>query len=722
MLKSELTALLANTVLRGALRGKVEEADIRNRNVTRNYLASPRINRYRMVVLGMDQMLRKEPAAEESEMCPLLEGMVEHSDFVGAEENLDNAYETLKKKKREFLAVLKESKFVGIISRSQIGLLLSGRYGYAIYGRQKVEEHLIQPLLSISSDLPILEVFNRVLSRQGERFFDDVSLLDIHDCYLGMIPVERLVRLQSDMIHQKIDAAEKSRQELQSANIQLYRSINELRQSKGKYDILFENSAMGVALLNPRGEVETMNRRMESLLRSDAEENLARLNLCARVAPQERMRFLELLQEHELNHQSKDSRSVEFNLNLPRLGNRLFKFHSTWIPETGQVCALIDDITEQRVLEKRMAQKERSELLESIVGGIAHEINNKLTPVVGFATLLNEQVKRLKNSEDISQYCLVIQNSALESAKIIRQLLQLSRPHNLELGTHDLREIATDAAKFLKFKMGDADVQMTVDFPDFPTLVLADANQIKQVVMNLIINAVDAMDQSKVRNLNLKIVRSEEQTFFSVTDSGHGISPEHLSRIFDPFFTTKPTDRGTGLGLSVCHSIIQQHCGEITVQTEVNKGTTFTVTLPNSNEEKLGDLDSDPMLVSASPPSNHEEINRAKVLIVDDDPYMTSLLQEALRIKVKCRVEVATDGHEAIKFLKESLFDLVISDVRMPGLDGFGLYDWINENLPSLRNRFLFITGDAGSADLDQKLSSLGVPVLRKPFNLAEFI
>jgi two-component system NtrC family sensor kinase len=645
--------------------------------------------------------------------------LVQHQEAVELDETTEAVYQKFRGLPYEFIAAVEGRKLLGLVSRNQIGLLLSGRYGFAVHSRKPIVEQLRPDYLAICRGTPLLEVFTLALSRTGEPFFDDVALVDDAGNYLGIVPVERLVRLQSELITAQFRETEQQRTQLERTNKDLFRSLNELRQSRGQFEILFENSALGVALMNTHGEIKTANRRLETLLKSNTDGEGGELNLTSLVIPAERPAFQRLLHDLEQTVGFEVPRTVEFTLHLPDRGPRLFKFFMSWILQTGQICALLDDITEQRILERRMAQKERTALLESLVGGIAHEINNKLAPVVGYAELLANELQCLQHTGNVAKYCLTIQNSAMESAKIIRQLLQLSRPHNVELQSCDLSIIVREVVEFLRFRLREGGCEVRLEFPDTGSLVLADAGQIKQVVINLVLNAVDAMEHSPQRQLTLRVVAAAEQICLEVTDTGQGIKSEHLGRIFDPFFTTKPPNRGTGLGLSVCFSILQQHGGEITVESVVGHGTTFKVVLRRA-EKVPAEVRPDPEAANRLAPAPATQ--RARVLIVDDEEFITGMIQEALRVKMNCRVDQTSDGKEAIVRLRESAYDLVISDVRMPCLDGFGLYTWIQENQPRLSSRFLFITGDAGSTDLDAQLERLKVPVLRKPFDLEHLI
>ncbi|HSY43547.1 MAG TPA: ATP-binding protein [Candidatus Acidoferrum sp.] len=650
--------------------------------------------------------------------------LVEHREFVQATETTESVYKWFQSHQHEYVGVVSDHRLIGVVSRGHIGFLLGARFGFALYGHQTVDQHLMKGYLRIHRGSSLLTVLDQALSRRGDSFYDDVALTDAGEQFLGIITVPTLVQWQSRLILQKTQLTERQRQALQENNQQLFRSLNQLRQSQGRFEILFENSALGVALMNTRGEVETGNHRLEILLGSPINETGHAFDLSALVAPLERDNFLRLLQEHEADPQESNPRNNEFLLHLPGRGPRRFKFFTSWIRETGQVCALLDDITEQRVLEHRLIQKEKSAMLDSLVGGIAHEINNKLAPIIGFSELLLGQLERGQSPERLARYCSMIRESAMDSAKIIRQLLQLSRPVTAEMVACDLRELVREVVAFLGFRIRESGCEVVLDLPEDKIFIRADVTQVKQVIINLTLNALDALDTGQKKQLRFNVTEQNDRVMLKVSDSGHGIRPENLQHIFDPFFTTKDPDRGSGLGLSVCLSIIKQHGGEITAKSVLNEGSEFEIVLPKASE-------ADVRLRSTKIPSPRADhgsgengcaMGRRRVLVVDDEEYITSMIQEVLRSEMNCTVERVTNGLRAVTRLQRADFDFVISDVRMPELDGFGLYEWLKKNRPRLAENFLFITGDAGSQDLNQKLESLGARVLRKPFTLEKLV
>jgi signal transduction histidine kinase/ActR/RegA family two-component response regulator len=642
-----------------------------------------------------------------------LMSLVEHRESVTASDRLEDVYRYFEGHGCKFAGVVAEGKLIGIASRAKIGFLLGSRYGFSVYGRKPVSSQMLERPLLIRRSTALLDVLEAAFSREGDDFHDDVALLDEEERYLGMIPMQRLVRLQSEMYSQKTRLAEKQQEILSGKNVQLFTSLHQLRQSKGRFDILFENSALGVALLNPSGEIETLNKHAESLLGITGP--VEQVPLLKMMEPASRKEFLSLLQHHEKQNDEGSSRQTEFKLHVRGRGRRLFKFFSSWIKETGQVCVLLDDITEQRKLEMKVAQEERSATLDTLAGGVAHEINNKLVPILGFSELLLAEAGNTGNSPETVHYCGIIRDCAIESSKIITQLLQVSRPPTAEKQCCDLREIAEQVVAVLKFQIRQSEAEMVFQLPRDPVWISADPGQVKQVVINLLINSLQAVEQCERRVVEVSVMRDGDCATLQIEDTGHGIKQEHLKRVFDPFFTTKSFNRGTGLGLSICASIVQRHGGEISIDSSPGAGTTVKVQLPAATIVPLPSPRDDgaPLEKAAekAAPGFH-------VLVVDDEEYVACAVQESLRLKMACSVERAANGLQAIEKLQRKEFQLVISDVRMPGMNGFDLYAWVEENTPHLARRFLFITGDAGNAEMNEKLEKLGVPVLHKPFSL----
>jgi len=633
---------------------------------------------------------------------------------------LESVYDLFQRQPHEYAGVVDPTgSLEGVISRGRLGFLLGARFGFAVYSRQAVSRHTLPNALSIRLGTPLDTVLRTALDRSGENFYDDVALTNSEGKYYGMIAMQRLVQLQQQLVEERTALAEGRLLAMEKQNVELERSLSALRVSRGKFDILFENSALAVALLDTDGTISVGNHRLWDLLSVQDNKHLPE-RLLLWMPERDRVSFLgavaALTKSGIVDHKAE----IEVGIDTPDRGQRRLSLFMSWIKETNQVCLLLDDVTEQRMLERRMVQQEKSALLENLAGGVAHEINNKLSPIVGFAELISRDLSRETAPEHLVRYCQMIHDSAVESAQIIRQLLQLSRPGPIERTPTSLRKICEEALTMLSFRVRQLDCQIRWEFESNDLQVLADPSQIKQVVMNLGLNALDAMETQRPASLTLRAINSGTMVRFSVTDCGQGIKAEHLPRIFNPFFTTKGPDKGTGLGLSVCESIIRQHGGEILVESVPGHGTKFSLTLPRPLKSPMPKPDL--MRSAHGAETKNDSMPNRRVLLADDELVIAKLLKETLTKNLGYTVELAANGQEAIERLERKEYDLIISDVRMPVVDGLGLFQWVKDNTPPMTKSFLFITGDAGSRELSLELERLGAPVLQKPFGIENLL
>ncbi|HYP16352.1 MAG TPA: ATP-binding protein, partial [Opitutus sp.] len=467
---------------------------------------------------------------------------------------------------------------------------------------------------------------------------------------------------------------------------------------------LFRSHALGIAVLDREGTIHEHNHRLAELLNC-REEPCAVAALTGWIAERERPAFLRVLAAQAAGAAPG---THEFTVNVPERGARLFRISTGWVRETGQICACLEDVTEQRALERNALRQEKQVLLDTLVGGIAHELNNKLTPVQGFSELLS-----LDARPGAQNYADLISQSVAEAARIIRQLLELSRPVSHVSQLLDLRTVVEEALVMLKFQVREAGCRVHTVLSPAPVFVSADVGQLKQVALNLIINALHAMEGKAERDLTVEVASDGTGARLSVKDTGCGISAENLERIFDPFFTTKGPERGTGLGLSICFSLVRQHGGEIAVVSEPGAGSTFTVSLPLQTSAPLFA----PPLPSEKPAPEMPQGGR--VLVVEDEVVVRRLMQEILCTRFGCQVDVASNGQEALAFVQQHRYALVLTDIRMPEMDGPGLYLKLRESRPELAGRLVFVTGHPGEKELEAQIEQWNVPVIAKPFSLS---
>lgn len=644
--------------------------------------------------------------------------LVGHAEHVCAGDTIETVFEGFRHHACEFVGVLEGKRFLGMVSRGQLGLLLGTRYGFSVHSRHPIREHLLPETLVVTPSTPFLQVLNLALTRTGKAFYQDLGLVSETGDFLGIILVPALVRAQSRLMMEKVSQVETQGFELGRKNDELYQSIVQLRKSEDRYESLFRYSPMAIALLAPDGTIEARNPRMENLLRN-GQGGPSHDNLAGQIDPEDRPAFLEFLASQEGRTDPGAVTPREFRLFLPERGRRLIRAHTCWIQETGQVCAVLQDITELRELEQNAALNEKRTMLETLVGGVAHELNNKLAPVLGFAELLRFKLENAGVSQRILNYCDMIEQSVRDSAKIIQQLRQLSRPVSLESAAVDPAALVEEALVLMKYRIRASEVELDLALPASCPRIWVDPNQIKQVLINLVLNALDAMENSPVKRLRIGgFVQSTEFTI-QVTDTGEGIPPDVITRIFDPFYTTKALDKGTGLGLSVCLGIVKHHKGSIRVDSMPKKGTTFLVNLPLASAQTTRVPEHAPV-VPATETRRARSGRPLNVLVVDDEESITALVHDSLSTSAGWRVIRAHSGQEALQNLQEEGVDLLITDLRMPSLDGFGILKWVHRERPALYFRTLVITGDAGGPVMDDELADLNLPLLCKPFSPSE--
>ncbi len=374
----------------------------------------------------------------------------------------------------------------------------------------------------------------------------------------------------------------------------------------------------------------------------------------------------------------------------------------------------VTDITEQKKAEVEKREMERKAQVTSrlasvgeMASGIAHEINNPLTSVVGFSELLMEK----DLPEDLREDVETIHNGAKRVADIVKGLLTFARQHKPVRNRTSINEIIESTLALRKYALETSNIEVkTILDAELPWTV-ADAGQLQQVFLNIIVNAETEMKKAHGRGrLTIRTEQAGDRIRISFADDGPGIAGENLEKIFDPFFTTKEVGEGTGLGLSLSRGIITEHNGELYAESEEGKGATFFVELPVVVEEKE----------KVERVEEVEEAGKAvggRILVVDDEPAILAFLKKVLGSD-GYDVATAGSGREALEMIKEQGYGLIISDIRLPGLSGAELYDELGGIAPFLQKRVIFITGDVISADTREFLKKTRAPYINKPFDI----
>lgn len=374
------------------------------------------------------------------------------------------------------------------------------------------------------------------------------------------------------------------------------------------------------------------------------------------------------------------------------------------------------DVGDRIKMSEQLRRKERLSAVGQLVAGVAHELNNPLAIISGNAQLL---VRRNHLDSGLRKDLEVIYKQSERASQIVRDLLTYARPSEPTKTPVQLNRIVTTVLEWRRAAFEEAGIQVETHLaPNLP-LTKADCVQVEQVLNNLLSNAIDAV---QMRPQPRRIVVSTEETptclRMSVRDNGPGVPAEIAGKIYDPFFTTKPVGRGTGLGLAICNTYVQEHRGKLWVESQPGQGACFFVDWPLIPCDGEKPVEARP---AAVPEPQATTQAKRRLLIVDDEPGIVSVLETILG-EFGYQTKSANNGEQALAVLKEEQFDGILSDIRMPSMDGQTFYERLRESAPAMARRIIFITGDTVSAKTRAFLDATGNLWLTKPFQMSDVI
>ena len=382
------------------------------------------------------------------------------------------------------------------------------------------------------------------------------------------------------------------------------------------------------------------------------------------------------------------------------------------LPERRLFTAHLRDLTAARAADaeirrqrEALHQSEKMAALGSLLAGVAHELNNPLSIVIGNALMLSEAAET--SAPELAERAQRVQSAAERCGRIVRSFLAMARQRETQQRLVAPHELVEGALQLLAYGLRSSGIVVEQDVPrDLPEL-LCDPDQMQQVLINLLVNARQALeDQPQPRRVTIAARVDGEAIELAVGDTGPGIAEGIRARIFDPFFTTKPIGAGTGIGLGVSRGIVEVHGGTLALQPS-DVGARFVVRLPLRQANQAPAVPGE--AVAPTPP------DRKAVLIIDDEEEVGRLLSEMLGAQAfEC--DVVGSGAAAQALLQRRDYDAILCDVRMPEIDGPTLYAWLNEHRPHLAGRIAFITGDTLGAAAGGFLGRAGRPILEKPF------
>jgi len=489
-----------------------------------------------------------------------------------------------------------------------------------------------------------------------------------------------------------------------------------LRRSEASYRSLVRNAVYGIYRSTRDGRLLDANPALVEMLGYEGREELLSKNLSTDVyrRSQDRRDLVDLfLSRERVEAVETEWRRRDGEVITVRLTGRSVR------NETGDFLyweMIAEDVTERRILEEQLRQAQKLEGIGQLAGGIAHDFNNLLTAIGGYATLISEAM----SENDPNRDRLVEINRAAERATTLtRQLLAFSRKQLLNPRILLLSDVVRDMEGMLRRLIGE-DIELGTELADDLAFTRADHGQIEQVLMNLVVNARDAMPDGGTLTIETGNVDLGEgdacrdpsvppgpRVQLRVRDTGCGMDEAVRSRIFEPFFTTKDRERGTGLGLATVYGIVRQSGGNVSCESEPGRGTTFVVCLPRVEGEAAIEEEDTPAEVRGN--------GSGSILLVEDDAGVRALAEEVLA-ESGYRVLSAASGSEAVEVVREyrGEIDLLLTDVVLPGLSGPEVAERLCADHPDLR--VVFMSGYTGEAIRDRLSRSREAPLLEKPF------
>lgn len=493
-----------------------------------------------------------------------------------------------------------------------------------------------------------------------------------------------------------------------------------LHKSDLRYRALFQAANVGIALTDSDGYVLEVNEAFAQML-GYLPNDLVGIHFSTITHPDERADGAEFVERARMQTDSK-SRAWFEKRYLHRDGSTVWVRLAVQLlhDEVGDpwlMTAVVQNITDVKQLEDQLRHGQKMEAIGRLAGGLAHDFNNLLTVINGYSDLL---VHQMHSEDPIRTRVEQIRRAGERAAGLTRQLLAFSRKQVIAPTVLDLNVLVADLEKMLARLIGEH-IHVSTNLADDLRAIKADPSQLEQVIVNLVVNARDAMPEGghlTIATANVLIPREDFRRYpslasgpfilLSVTDTGHGIDEETRQHIFEPFFTTKGAGKGVGLGLATTYGIVQQNGGVIELVSEVGRGATFKVLLPATDEPS-------PPVASASRAADLQSHGSETILLVEDDDQIRDLAYTSLTA-IGYTVVAAANGEEALRVVDEFVdpIDLLISDVIMPGMNGRQLSERLLALQPGLK--VLFVSGYPAAELASQGVLNPGIVLLPKPY------
>jgi two-component system, NtrC family, sensor kinase len=478
--------------------------------------------------------------------------------------------------------------------------------------------------------------------------------------------------------------------------------VEALRQTEWRFRTLFQSAPDAVFTVFRDGRIGEANDAARDIVGIDTVRIVGRvLSELAADADRERL-------EHALL-ETFDGRPARIEItfrNATSGAPHAVSLAASLLPaaDPDSVLVVARDVTKEREMRVRLMESDRLAAVGELVAGVAHEVNNPLSSISAFAQLLlRDPTLDAAHREQVE----VIRSETMRASQVVKDLLAFARRSEPRREPLDLNMVVARTLRLRAYQLASCRVQAVESLDKALPYVIGDPRQLQQVCVNLIDNALQAMAPLGGGRLAVTTRRSGEIAVLEVSDNGPGMASDVRARVFEPFFTTKAEGEGTGLGLSVSYGIVAAHGGTIEVAETSAMGTTFRVSLPEADSPPLSGGPAEPM-----PPALRSPLSGLRILFVDDEPAIRSGMEAYGQMR-GFKVISASDGEEALEIVRQTSVDAVVSDIRMPGMDGSAFHNWMRLERPGLAERTVFITGDvlrAGTRSASRQ------PIIAKPF------
>lgn len=484
----------------------------------------------------------------------------------------------------------------------------------------------------------------------------------------------------------------------------------ELARSEERYRLIIEHAPYGIFALDVEGRFTEMNRAGQAILGRTTHELIGR-GFREVIAPGD----LAVAEAAFVRVLTEPGDETELALDIVRPDGTVRSLEIIMArfegPGSRLLYGIARDVTEYKARDLHLRRMERLASMGTLIAGVAHELNNPLTAVRGFAQLLLMDPRSDEDREALE----MIQRKADRVAKIVTDLGRVARETQEKTAIElvDVNEVVRHVLRVRAYHLRTHNVATEVRLsPNLPPVV-GSRPDLEQVFLNLVTNAEQAFsDAAQTRVLSLRSYESATRVCVDITDNGQGIPPELLTQIFDPFFTTKKPGEGTGLGLSLVQRLLEGHGAEIKVQSTIGSGTTFSVRLPLVQGDSATTLAAPGCEREGSPAWTGRALH---VLVIDDEDAIRRSISRYLERRGHA-VAQAADGGEALRLIKRQNFDVVLSDLRMPGLSGLEMLRHLRRSAPHVARKVIFFTGDTGEA-AENIQETYGDRVLLKPLD-----